>query len=102
MTPVRAAVRQGRFVAAAALALALSACVTMQEQDAEPAASSDGAHAEQLYHEGDLDQAAREFEALAASSGGDASAHFRLRAAEALRDAGDLDGAARALGDVKR
>jgi outer membrane PBP1 activator LpoA protein len=102
MTPVRAAVRQGRFVAAALIALALSACVTMQDQDAEPAASSDGAHAEQLYHEGDLDQAAREFEALAASSGGDASAHFRLRAAEALRDAGDLDGAARALGDVKR
>ena len=40
--------------------------------------------------------------ALAESSGGDAAAHYRLRAAEAQREAGDLDGAARELGDVKR
>ncbi|HVV98317.1 MAG TPA: penicillin-binding protein activator [Rhodanobacteraceae bacterium] len=93
--------RQGRLVAIALFALALAACATIEEE--EPAASpADAAKAEQLYRHGDLDQAAAAFEALAESSGGDAAAHYRLRAAESLRDAGDLDGAARTLGDVKR
>ncbi|HVT31278.1 MAG TPA: penicillin-binding protein activator [Rhodanobacteraceae bacterium] len=93
--------RQGRPLAAALLALALAACATIgEEPPAEP--SADAAKAEQLYRHGDLDQAAAAFEALAASSGGDTAAHYRLRAAESLRDAGDLDGAARALGDLKR
>ncbi len=97
---VRAVLRQGRPAAAFALALALAGCVTMPEE--EPATSADAAHAETLYREGDLDQAAAAFHALAESSGGDAAAHYRLRAAEALREAGDLDGAARELGDLKR
>jgi len=82
------------------LAFALGACATLPED--EPQSSAEAAHAEQLYQHGDLDQAASAFLALAESSGGDASAHYRLRAAEAFHDAGDLDGAARALGDVKR
>ena len=49
-----------------------------------------------------MDQAASAFLALAESTSGDDAAHYRLRAAEAMREAGDLDGAARVLGDVKR
>ncbi|HKE47553.1 MAG TPA: penicillin-binding protein activator, partial [Rhodanobacteraceae bacterium] len=92
--------RAARWPAAALLALVLGACVTMPEQ--EPATSADAAHAETLYKNGDLDQAAAAFTALAESSGGDAAAHYRLRAAESLREAGDLEGAAHVLGDLKR
>jgi len=84
----------------AVLALALNACVTMPED--EPESSIEAAQAEQLYKQGELDRAAAAFLALADASGGDAQAHYRLRAAEAYADAGDLDAAARALGDVKR
>ena len=91
----------GRMIAMFALALALAACVSMPEEE-ESATTAESAHAEQLYKHGDLDQAASAFQALADSTGGDTSAHYRLRAAEAMRDAGDLDGAARALADVKR
>jgi outer membrane PBP1 activator LpoA protein len=84
----------------AVLVLALNACVTMPAD--EPESSIEGAQAEQLYKQGELDQAATAFLALADESSGDAQAHYRLRAAEAYADAGDLDAAARALGDVKR
>jgi outer membrane PBP1 activator LpoA protein len=97
---VHAAFGHGRFVAAALLALALAACVMMPEE--EPATSEDAARAEQMYKHGDMDQAAAAFGALADQSGGDTAAHYRLRAAESLRESGDLEGAARALGDVKR
>jgi outer membrane PBP1 activator LpoA protein len=97
---VRARFRQGRPIAAALLAFVLAACATIEEEPAAP--SADAARAEQLYRHGDLDKAATAFEALAESSGGDAAAHYRLRAAESLRDAGDLDAAARVLGDLKR
>jgi len=97
---VPAALRQGRFVAAALLALAIAACATMPEE--APDSSAEAAQAERLYKQGDLDQAAAAFDALAESSGGDAAAHYRLRAAEAYRDAGNLDAAARELGDLKR
>jgi outer membrane PBP1 activator LpoA protein len=97
---VRARFRQGRPIAAALLALALAACATIEEEPTAP--SADAARAEQLYRHGDLDQAAAAFEALAESSGGEAALHYRLRAAEALRDAGDLDAAARTLGNLKR
>ncbi|HEY6984807.1 MAG TPA: penicillin-binding protein activator [Rhodanobacteraceae bacterium] len=91
----------GRTIATLVLVLALGACASMPEEE-EPATAADAARAEQLYKHGDLDQAANAFEVLADSTGGDASAHYRLRAAEAMRDAGDLDGAARMLGDIKR
>jgi uncharacterized protein len=58
--------------------------------------------AEQLAREGNLDAAARQFLALAAESGGSAGAHYQLRAAEILRENGDLEGASRAIGDIRR
>jgi outer membrane PBP1 activator LpoA protein len=89
-----------RLALAALLSLALAACATVSGPSVESSAQAD--HAEQLYTHGDLDQAASEFLALAQASGGDARAHYSLRAAEALRERGDLEGAARALGDIKR
>jgi len=93
-----------RPVAAALFGLLLSACATVAVAPVgDPAAASlDAARAEQLYQHGDLDQAADAFLELASASRGDESAHYRLRAAEALRERGDLEGAARALGDLKR
>ncbi len=93
-----------RMVQIGLLCLALGACATFSEQDREPEpVDTQGAtHAEQLYAHGDLDQAAAEFLALAQESDGDARAHYRLRAAEALRERGDIEGAARALDDIKR
>ena len=97
---MHAAFRQGRFAATALLALALAACATMPDEDETP--SADAVRAEQLFKQGDMDQAAAAFRTLADTSGGDLSAHYRLREAEAEREAGDLDGAARTLGDVRR
>jgi outer membrane PBP1 activator LpoA protein len=64
--------------------------------------SGDAERAEQLARDGDLDAAAGVFLDLAANSGGDASAHYRLRAAEVLRENGDFDGAARAIEGIRR
>jgi len=89
-----------KSAAIAVLALALNACATLEES--EPVSSAEAAQAETLYKQGELDRAASAFLALAESSGGDAAAHYRLRAAEAFHDAGDLESAARALGDIKR
>lgn len=88
----------------ALLCLALGACAMVSEQTTTPSAadSERAGHAEQLYAQGDLDGSAAEFLALAQDSGGDARAHFLLRAAEALRERGDIDAAARALGDLNR
>ncbi|MBA8882522.1 penicillin-binding protein activator [Dokdonella fugitiva] len=99
--------RHARPVATALLCAALAACATMGDLSQHvagggTAAAAQADHAERLYADGQLDQAANEFLALAAGSRGDAAAHYRLRAAEVLRDRGDLDGAARALGDIKR
>lgn len=97
--------RRARLVASALLCGALAACATMSDLSQHgggAAATAQADHAERLYADGQLDQAANEFLALAAGSRGDAAAHYRLRAAEVLRDRGDLDGAARALGDIKR
>jgi uncharacterized protein len=58
--------------------------------------------AEQLAREGNLEAAARQFLALAAESGGSAGAHYQLRAAEILRENGDLEGASRAIEDIRR
>ncbi|MGA9421695.1 MAG: penicillin-binding protein activator [Rhodanobacteraceae bacterium] len=79
---------------------ALAACATVSEISPEEAAAA--AHAEQLYRQGDLDAAAHAFVQLADQSGAEPAAHFRLRAGEALRDAGELDAAARVLDGIKR
>jgi outer membrane PBP1 activator LpoA protein len=98
---LRVCAASARLVLAALLCLLLAACATLLPQAAvEPSTDSD--HAEQLYAQGDLDHAAAEFLDLAAAHRGDASAHFRLRAAEALRERGDLAGAANALDDIRR
>ncbi|HET6545847.1 MAG TPA: penicillin-binding protein activator [Rhodanobacteraceae bacterium] len=67
-----------------------------------PRESADAARAEQLYRQGDLTGAADAFLDLADRSRAVRAAHYRLRAAEALRDAGKLEAAARALDDIKR
>jgi outer membrane PBP1 activator LpoA protein len=87
-------------------ALALASCATMADFTDAGGSSGDSSaqaeHAEQLYAQGQLDQAATEFLALADAARGDSAAHYRLRAAEVMRDRGDIEGAARALGDIKR
>ena len=103
--PTRCTVRTrlalwNKSAAVALLALTLNACVTMSES--EPDTAVEATQAEQLYKQGELDRAASAFLALADSSGGDAAAHYRLRAAEAYAANGELDAAARALDDVKR
>ncbi|HEU4663474.1 MAG TPA: penicillin-binding protein activator [Dokdonella sp.] len=99
--------RHVRLVPIAILCAALGACASMgglsdRVGGGPSARGAQADHAEQLYADGELEQAANEFLALADASWGDAAAHYRLRAAEVLRDRGDLDGAARALGDIKR
>ncbi|MFI4968776.1 MAG: penicillin-binding protein activator, partial [Lysobacterales bacterium] len=84
------------------LSVVLVACATLADLTPASVPSAEADHAEQLYAHGDLDQAAGEFLQLADAHHGDAAAHYRLRAAEALRERGDLDGAASALGDIKR
>lgn len=65
--------------------------------DAEaPAAAS----AEQAYRQGDFDRAAQQFIALADANSGE-RAHYRLRAAEALRENGQIDAAAPVLDGIK-
>ncbi|MEO7431028.1 MAG: penicillin-binding protein activator [Dokdonella sp.] len=91
-----------RLVFAAMLGVALSGCATVSSGPDEAPLSADAERAEQLYAHGDLEQAANAFLALAQDTAGDTHAHYALRAAEALRERGDLDGAARALGDIKR
>ncbi len=82
------------------IVLLLAACVsnntTVRPDD--PRAEQ----AEQLAREGNLDAAARQFIALAEDSGGSASAHYRLRAAETLRENGDLEGAAGVIENIQR
>ncbi len=95
-----------RIVGALALTAALASCVTVPQAPA-PApegtpARVDATHAEQLYTQGQLGDAAREFEQLAHDTRGALSEHYRLRAAEAWRDNGDLDAAARVLSDLRR
>ncbi|MBO9665077.1 penicillin-binding protein activator [Dokdonella sp.] len=94
-----------RGAATGLLVLLLSACATMSDfgPSASPEVSSpDADRAEQFYEQGDFERAAGAFLDLARTHRGDSAAHYQLRAAEALRELGDLDGAARALDDVKR
>ncbi|HEX6831919.1 MAG TPA: penicillin-binding protein activator [Rudaea sp.] len=77
----------------------LGGCVEMGTVQETPAAA-DAAVAEQFYQQGEMDRAAAEFMNLAAAHAGDRN-HYRLRAAEAWREAGNLDAAAGALEGVK-
>src|SRR4029453_14048025 len=76
----------------------LSGCVEMEPREERPPAAA--IDAEQLYQQGDLDGAARAFEKLAAERS-DQRDHYRLRAAEAYREEGNLEAAAQALAGIK-
>lgn len=94
-----------RLLLAGALVLALSACATMPLSlpgGTTPQATADSAQAEQWFRDGDFERAADEFGRLADARRGEEAAHYRLRAAESLREAGKLDAAARVLGDLSR
>ena len=82
------------------VSLMIGACATNEStvRPDDPAAQQ----ADQLASEGSLDAAARQYLALAGENGGSAGAHYRLRAAEVLRENGDLEGAARAISDIRR
>lgn len=89
--------------AALALILSLAACATSGPAPVRDLASNNRAsHAEQLAQEGDLDGAAQAFLELANDSGADGEAHYRLRAAEILREAGRFDGVAGAIEGIRR
>jgi uncharacterized protein len=60
----------------------------------------EAANAEQAYSQGDFDRAAQQFIDLADVHSGE-RAHFRLRAAEAFRENGEIDAAAQALDGIK-
>jgi outer membrane PBP1 activator LpoA protein len=80
--------------------LLLTACATVSQPSPQEATAA--AHAEQLYQQGRIGESATAFLHLADETGGDRSAHYRLRAAEVWRDGGRLDAAASALDDIKR
>ncbi|MEO7199911.1 MAG: penicillin-binding protein activator [Dokdonella sp.] len=81
--------------------LASSGCVSVPSTP--PRDSADAAQADQLLREGELAQAADAFLELAIRSGNsDEAAYFRLRAAETLREDGNLEAAARAIEPIKR
>ncbi|RYD15577.1 MAG: penicillin-binding protein activator [Lysobacteraceae bacterium] len=83
------------------LMLALGACASLPGTPGTAVVEQAG-HAERLLADGEFVAAAAEFLALSRTHRGDASAYYRLRAAEALRDGGDIEAAERALGDIKR
>ncbi len=81
-----------------AIAVLLAGCAEMPTQEQSP--SADAAAAEQAYAQGDLDRAAQLYLDISYSNPRDA-AHFKLRAAEAYRENGELDQAAQALAGIK-
>ena len=89
-----------RTLAALALCALLSACAGMGGVS-EPRNPQQAQQAEDLYTHGDFRAAADTFLALA-DADSSTRAHYRLRAAEALREEGDLAGAAKLLPDIKR
>ena len=76
----------------------LSGCIEMEPREERPPAAA--IDAEKLYQQGDLDGAARAFENLAAEHS-DERDHYRLRAAEAYREEGNLEAAGQVLAGVK-
>ena len=87
-------------LAAFLLILLLSACATQTVSTRGD--NEQATRAEQLARNGNLEAAAQQFLELAGKSGGSASAYYRLRAGECLRDNGDIEAAARAIGDIRR
>ncbi len=83
-----------------ALTLVASGCATTGSGPAV-VDDADARQAEQLASDGDLERAAAAFLEFA-RRGGERGSWYRLRAAEVLRDAGDVAGAERALADIKR
>jgi uncharacterized protein len=77
----------------------LGGCVQMGTVQETPSAA-DSVQAEQLYSQGEMDHAAQAFLDLAATHSDDRN-HYRLRAAESFREAGNLDAAASALDGMK-
>lgn len=78
--------------------LLLAGCATL---DTAPSGSTQTVAADELYERGEFRAAADAYLALAKSDSG-ARGHYRLRAAEALREEGDLAAAAEVLSDVRR
>jgi len=81
-----------------AAGVALAGCAEVEQHPGGPAA--DAIDAEQAYTQGDFDRAARLFLELADAHSRERS-HYRLRAAEAYRENGELDAAAQALEGVR-
>jgi outer membrane PBP1 activator LpoA protein len=75
----------------------LAGCIQIGGVREEPTAALD---AEQLYKQGDFDRAAQAFLQLADAHSGD-RAHYRLRAAEAYHENGEIDAVAQTLDGVK-
>lgn len=88
------------LILAALLCFFLAACASLPGPGSTSSPQAD--RAEQLYRQGEFADAADAFLELARMQRGEAAAHSRLRAAEALRDSGDLAGAAQVLDDIRR
>lgn len=82
--------------------LALAGCASLPVPHFDAPTAEVAGVAERLEADGDLRAAADAYLARADSSRGEAAAHWRLRAAEVLRDAGDLDAAGAVLADLPR
>lgn len=91
--------RLSRYLLACCLIL-FGGCVSVPSY--RPVDGDSANAAEALYRQGELERAANAFLLLADRSGSDDAAHFRLRAAEAWRDNGDLQRAEQALDGIKR
>lgn len=80
--------------------LAVGGCVSLPTFSPVDTQAADVAEA--LYRQGELERSAVAFLNLANRSGSNDAAHFRLRAAEARRDNGDVKGAEIALDGINR
>jgi outer membrane PBP1 activator LpoA protein len=80
------------------LCVLLSGCVELEPADQLP--PPEVTAAERMYQQGDFDGAAQGFLDLASAHSSERD-HYRLRAAEAYREEGNLDAAAQALSGVK-
>ncbi|UXI67751.1 penicillin-binding protein activator [Tahibacter amnicola] len=96
---MRTSARRSLLVGVLFVLSLLAGCATMES--GTPAANPQATAAEELFQRGEFRAAADAFLALAKSSSA-TRGHYRLRAAEALREEGDLGGAAANLEDVKR
>jgi outer membrane PBP1 activator LpoA protein len=92
--------RRRRLLPRCALAacVLLAGCVEMEPREESPPPQVN--NAEQLYQQGDFEHAAQAFLDLSNGHSGDRD-YYRLRAAEAYREEGNLDGAAQALAGLK-